>query len=113
MKKLIVPVLLVLFAMGLSQREAKAGFSIGISIGDSHRHSPPVVVAPRPVIISRPPVVVAAPVCEPPRVIVRECETYPYGRYDRYDRHDRYDHRRDYRRESYRHEPPRHGNGRR
>src|SRR5687768_10072564 len=57
MKKLLVPSLLVLFAMGLSQREAKAGFSIDISIGDHHRHRPPSVVLRPPVFVARPRVV--------------------------------------------------------
>lgn len=100
MKKFLVPSLLMLFAAGLGQQEAKAGsFSIGISIGDDHRHRPPVVVAP-PVIYARPPVVVACPpvvVMQPRRddcehgYYVRECEHRHYrgghGWNDRY-RHD-------------------------
>lgn len=115
MKKFLVPSLLVLFAAGLGQQNAKAGgFSIGISIGDNHRYQPPpVVVAPPPpaVVVSRPPVVYAPAqeVCAPapapvvvvqPRPVeysgyyVREYEHRPvyYGHgHDRY----RYDHRRD------------------
>lgn len=102
MKKLIVPALAVLFAVGLSQRQAKAGFSIGISIGDSYRHASPAVVAP-PQIISQAPVVVTAPgqvACEPAPVVVAPApvvvapyETYPVIGYGaRWDYH-----RRDYR----------------
>jgi hypothetical protein len=117
MKKLIVPVLVVLFAAGMSQRQAKAGFSIGISIGDSHRHNAPVIVAP-PQVISRPAVVVAPPPCEPAPVVVRECETYPTARvivrepYPRVRYESRWDHRDyrpDYRRDHNRHEAPSHG----
>src|SRR3954468_19828385 len=89
MKKFLVPSLLMLFAAGWGQQQAKAGsFSIGISIGDDHRHhTPPVVVAAPPVLISRPPVVCAPPpvvVVQPRRddcdrgyAYVRECERYP------------------------------------
>jgi hypothetical protein len=108
MKKFLVPSLLALFAVGLSQREANAGFSIDISIGDSHRHRPPVIVARPPVVVARPPVVVvpARPqYCERGHVYVRECEhhhhrpdwrRHGYDRHDRYDRYERRDHR-DYR----------------
>jgi len=106
MKKFIVPSLLMLFAAGLGQQNAKAGsFSIGISIGDDHRHyAPPVVVAAPPpaVVVSRPveacappPVVVVQPrPVNYPGYYVREYERRPvyYGHgHDRY----RYDHRRD------------------
>lgn len=117
MKKLIVPVLLVLFAAGLSQREAKAGFSIGISIGDSRRHTAPVVVAP-PQVISQPAVVVAAPPCEPAPVVVSQYETYPAAQvivrepYPRVRYESRWDHR-DYRRDGYRHEASAHSGWRR
>src|SRR5438477_11511890 len=108
MKKFLVPSLLMLFATGLAQQEAKAGsFSIGISIGDDHRrYAPPIVYAP-PQVISRPAVVCAEPqvvVVQPRRddcdrgyAYVRECE-HPYGwryghyrhaEHDRYERHDR------------------------
>jgi hypothetical protein len=106
MKKILVPSLLMLFAAGLGQQQAKAGsFSIGISIGDDHRHhAPPVVVAAPPVVISRPPVA-----CAPPPVVVvqprgDDCDSgYAYVRgYERrpvYYRHGhdryRYDHRHD------------------
>src|SRR5205085_2446356 len=92
MKKLIVPTLLVLFAAGATQ--AKAGFSIGISIGNDHRHAPPPVIVhrPPPVVISRPPVVVVPrrDDCDRPPVYVKECDR-PVVRYDRHDRYDRYD----------------------
>ena len=89
MKKFLVPSLLALLVAGLGQRESSAGsFSIGISIGDSHRHSrPPVVVAPpvvytqpavcAPVVVARPQVVYA-PVRSP--YYVRECE-HRHGHY--------------------------------
>lgn len=106
MKKFIVPSLLMLFAAGLGQQNAKAGgFSIGISIGDSHRHqAPPIVVAAPPpaVVVSRPaevcapaPVVVVQP--RPvvyPSYYVRECERRPVIYRHGHDRY-RYDHRHD------------------
>jgi len=104
MKKFLVPSLLMLFAAGWGQQQAKAGsFSIGISIGDDHRHhAPPVVVAAPPVVILRPPVVCAPPplvVVQPRRddcdrgyAYVRECERYPVHYRHAHDRY-RYDHR--------------------
>ena len=107
MKKFLVPSLLALFAVGLSQREANAGFSIDISIGDHHRHRPPVIISRPPVVVARPPVVVVPArrdYCERGHVYVRECDHHHpryhrdarghghgYGRYDRYDRYDRRD----------------------
>jgi hypothetical protein len=102
MKKFIVPGLLMLFALGLSQQEAKAGFSIDISIGDNHRRVPPPVVISRPpIVVARPPVVVYQPRqddCDRGPVYVRECD------------HDR---RRHYRYDNYRYEPRRDSHGRR
>ena len=117
MKKFIVPSLLVLFAAGLGQQNAKAGgFSIGISIGDNHRHqAPPVVVAAPPpaVVVSRPAEVCAPPpvACDPaPVVVVQPRPVYYPGYYGHgYEHrpvyyghgHDRY--RYDHRRDGYRH----------
>jgi hypothetical protein len=107
MKKFLVPSLLVLLVAGLGQRESTAGsFSIGISIGDSHRHSRPPVVVAQPPVVYAPPVVCAPPVvvARPPVVYapayspyyVRECERRDYrhghGHYrgDYHHRHDGY-----------------------
>jgi hypothetical protein len=82
MKKILVPAVLMMVLAGLGSQKANAGsFSIGISIGDSHRHhSPPVVVAPPPVVVARPPVVYAPAPCAPaPVVVVRP--GYGYGHY--------------------------------
>jgi hypothetical protein len=103
MKKFLVPGLVMLFAVGLGQRDAKAGgFSFNISIGD-HRHAlPAVVVAPAPVYVPapvcgpRPPVVIVQPepYCDRGYAVVRECER-PRGYYrHEHDRY-RYEHRRD------------------
>ena len=115
MKKFIVPSLLMLFAAGLGQQNAKAGgFSIGISIGDNHRyHAPGVVAAPPPAIVVSRPAEVCAPapvVCDPaPVVVVQPRPIYYPGYYARgYEHrpvyyghgHDRY--RYDHRRNGYR-----------
>lgn len=104
MKKLLVPGLLMFMAMGLAQRQANAGgFSIGISIGDSHRYHPAPIIAAPPVVVSQPapvcaqPSVVVPQVCgQPPVVVVQPQPTYvvrecdrPYGYY-RYDWHNHY-----------------------
>jgi hypothetical protein len=105
MKTILVPSLLALFAVGISQQEAKAGFSIDISIGDHHRHAPPVVIARPPVVVARPPVcappvvVVPARRCDygRPHAYVRECDHHhyraPHWKHDgrRYDSHYRRD----------------------
>ena len=117
MKKVLVPGLLVAMAMGLASRQANAGgFSIGISIGDNHRHAPVQVISAPPVIVAQPapvcapPVVVAQPtvvysqpeVCAPAPVVVfqprpsyvavRECDRVVYPHYG-YGWHGAYDHR--------------------
>ena len=99
MKKFLVPSLMALLVAGLGQRDAKAGsFSIGISIGDSHRHSRP------PVVVARPPVVYApAPaVCAPPVVVARPQVVYapvrsPYYVRECEHRHGHYRHGHGYR----------------
>jgi hypothetical protein len=97
MKKFLVPSLLVLLVAGLGQRESKAGsFSIGISIGDNHRHSRP------PVVVAQPPVVYAPPVvCAPPVVVARPQVVYapvrsPYYVRECEHRHGHYRHGHDH-----------------
>lgn len=102
MKKFLVPSLLMLFAAGLGQQNAKAGsFSIGISIGDDHRYHAPAVVVSRPPVACAPaPVVVVQPrPVDYPGYYVRECERRPvyygYGNWRdrRWDDRYRHDHR--------------------
>jgi hypothetical protein len=122
MKKVLVPGLLALMAVGMAQRQANAGgFSIGISIGDDHRHRPAQVISAPPVIVAQPapvyapaqivyaqPTVAVPQVCSEPQVVIVQPQPryvtiggwVPYGRYDHYGRdwhghyESRYEHHR-------------------
>lgn len=73
MKKLL-SLAVILLGVGVSQTNAKAGISFGISIGDPFRSGPrlPVFIPSPPVVVYRP----SVPYCPPPVVVADSCDSH-------------------------------------